>query len=93
MEDGHKVLVLLVGAFLHLLVVSNALLDLRAQESHLCQLLGDVVRGAHLLQVGDSGVQDSHCSHQALLGIGVVGNLGLSYSQLVVGFSNSPEQN
>merc|ERR1719234_1622816 len=90
LEDGHKVLVLLVGALLHLLVVSYALLDLSAQESHLSQLLGDVVRGAHLLQVGDSGVQHCHCSNQALLSISVVSNLSLRHPKLVVGFSDGP---
>merc|ERR1711971_795308 len=50
-EDGHKVLVLLVGALLHLHVVSCALFDLSAEEGQLCQVLGDVIRGLHFFRL------------------------------------------
>merc|ERR1719342_783297 len=71
-EDGHEVITLLVSALLHLLVVSRTLPNLSAQESQLSQLLGDVVRGLHLLQICNSGVQNSHSCSQTLLSAGIL---------------------
>merc|ERR1711971_176769 len=89
-EDRHKVLVLLVGALLHLHMVSCALFGLSAEEGQLCQLLGDVVRGLHLLQAGNPGVKNSHCCGQALLSISIFRTVSLGHTKLVVGLSNRP---
>merc|ERR1711971_1011234 len=89
-KDGHKVLVLLVGALLHLHVVSRALLDLSAEEGQLCQLHGDVVRGLHLLKAGNPGVKHSHCCSQALLSIGILCTVSLGHTKLVVSLGNRP---
>merc|ERR1711971_1460581 len=83
-EDGHKVLVLLVSSLLHLHVVGRALFDLSAEEGQLCQLLGYVVRGLHLLQAGNPGVKNSHCCGQALLSISIFCTVSLGHTKLVV---------
>ena len=89
-ENGHKVPILLVGAFLHLLVVGHALLDLGAEKRQVGQLLGDIFRGLHLLQVGNSGVKHSHGCCQALLGVGILGTVSLRHAKLVVGLGYGP---
>merc|ERR1719341_59201 len=89
-KDGHKVVVCFVRALLHLLVVGHALLDLGAQESQLCQLLGDIVGSPHLLWVGDSGVKNGHSRLQTLLSANILGTVSLRHAKLVVDLGDRP---
>ena len=92
-KDGHKVVVCLVRALLHLFVVCHPLLDLGAQESQLCQLLGDIVGSPHLLQVADSGVKNGHSRLQTLLSAGILGTVSLRHAKLVVDLGDRPKKN
>merc|ERR1719347_2170030 len=87
-EDADKIFFPLVDSLLHILVVIHPLLDVVAEYSQLCQLLLDVLRHLHLLQVHHSCVQDSNSSLQTLLCIGEFLTVSLSNTKLVVGLSN-----
>merc|ERR1719233_559945 len=89
-EHRDKVLVLLVDSLLHVLVVIHPLLDIIAENSQLSQLLLDILRHLHLLQVNHPSVQNSNSSFQALLSIGKVLAVSLSNTKLIMRLGNGP---
>merc|ERR1719365_11061 len=80
-EDADKILFSLVDSLLHIL-------DVIAECSQLCQLILDVLRHLHLLQVHHPCVQDSNGSLQTLLCIGEFLTVSLSNTKLVMRLGN-----
>ena len=90
MKTRDKVLVLLVHSLLHVLVVIHPLLDIIAQSVQLRQLLLNILRHLHLLQIPHPIVQDRNSSLQTLLGIDKVLAMSMGNTQLIMCLSNGP---
>ena len=79
-----------VHSLLHVLVVVHPLLDVIAQSVQLRQLLLNVLRHLHLLQIHHPFVQDRNSSLQTLLGIDKVLAMSLGNTQLIMCLSDGP---